>query len=128
MHASGVHAHWHGACHRKGSRGLFSLKGSEQLTDTRCCARCASSARGLQSSGNPTGIGETHLFIKPNLSLLGHPAGALDSPAAQPHNVQVNLGNGKSTATQQLQVMQLACKSDTQAHGTATSLRSCHDM
>ena len=70
------------------------------------CAPRQLNEQGLQFSGNPTGTGDTHLFIKPNLSLLPYAAGAAAAPlAAQPNNVQVSLGDGKSTATEQLQVM-----------------------
>ena len=70
---------------------------------------CQLSDQDLQSLGNPTGTQKTYPFIMPNHSLLGHPAGAAGSPAAQPNNVQVSLSDGKSTAMQQLQVLHLAC-------------------
>ena len=59
--------------------------------------------QGIQLNGNPTGGGESHLYIKPNINLLGQHFGQA-APPKEPNNVQVSYGDGKSTATQQLQV------------------------
>ncbi len=59
--------------------------------------------QGIQLNGNPTGGGESHLYIKPNINLLGQQFGQA-APPKEPNNVQVSYGDGKSTATQQLQV------------------------
>ena len=58
--------------------------------------------QGIQLNGNPTGGGESHLYIKPNFNLLGQQFG-LAAPPKEPQNIQVSYGNGKTTATQQLQ-------------------------
>jgi hypothetical protein len=58
---------------------------------------------GIQLSGNPTGSGVSHLFIKPNLNILGN--NVAGGPRAQPSNVQFSVGDGKKTATEQLQVL-----------------------
>ena len=65
-----------------------------------CCALQLTPS-GIQIQGNPTGAGLSHLFIKPNLNILG---GAAGQPSPQPDNVQFSVGNGKDTATKQLQV------------------------
>jgi hypothetical protein len=57
--------------------------------------------QGIQVSGNPTGGGESHLFIKPNLRIFNDQIAGAAAPTS---NVQVSVGDGKSTATQQLQV------------------------
>jgi len=59
---------------------------------------------GIQLQGNPTGGGESHLFIKPSLRLGDEQIAGAAAPAKQPSNVQVSVGDGKSTATEQLQV------------------------
>ena len=58
---------------------------------------------GIQLSGNPTGSGISHLFIKPNLNILGNSVAG--GPSPQPNNVQFSVGDGKKTATEQLQVL-----------------------
>ena len=63
--------------------------------------------QGIQLNGNPTGGGESHLYIKPNINLLGQQFGQA-APPKEPNNVQVSYGDGKSTATQQLQVRALS--------------------
>ena len=58
--------------------------------------------QGIQLNGNPTGGGESHLYIKPNFNLLGQQFGQA-APPKEPQNIQVSYGNGKTTATEQLQ-------------------------
>lgn len=58
--------------------------------------------QGIQLNGNPTGGGESHLYIKPNFNLLGQQFGQA-APPKEPQNVQVSYGNGKATAAEQLQ-------------------------
>ena len=60
--------------------------------------------QGIQLSGNPTGGGESHLYIKPNFDLLGHQFGQAAPPQESNNNVQVSYGDGKTTATEQLKV------------------------
>lgn len=60
--------------------------------------------QGIQLQGNPTGGGESHLFIKPNLRLGDDQIAGAAAPAQQPSNVQISVGDGKTTATEQLQV------------------------
>lgn len=60
--------------------------------------------QGIQLQGNPTGGGESHLFIKPNLRVGNDQIAGAAAPAKQPSNVQISVGDGKSTATEQLQV------------------------
>ncbi|BDA45367.1 hypothetical protein COCOBI_07-1540 [Coccomyxa sp. Obi] len=59
--------------------------------------------QGIQLQGNPTGGGESHLFIKPNLRLGDDQVAGAAAPAQQPSNVQISVGDGKNTATEQLQ-------------------------
>ncbi|EIE20121.1 hypothetical protein COCSUDRAFT_48615 [Coccomyxa subellipsoidea C-169] len=59
--------------------------------------------QGIQLQGNPTGGGESHLFIKPNLRVGNDQIAGAAAPAKQPSNVQISVGDGKSTATEQLQ-------------------------
>ena len=56
---------------------------------------------GVLLQGNPTGSGVSHLYIKPNFNLPG--GGLAGQPSPQPSNVQFSVGNGKDTATKQLQ-------------------------
>lgn len=60
--------------------------------------------KGIQLAGNPTGGGEAHIFIKPNLRVGNEQIAGAAGPAQQPSNVQVSVGDGKTTATEQLQV------------------------
>lgn len=64
--------------------------------------------QGIQLQGNPTGGGESHLFIKPNLRLGDDQIAGAAAPAQQPSNVQISVGDGKNTATEQLQVGSLS--------------------
>ena len=55
-------------------------------------------------NGNPTGGGESHLYIKPNFNVLGQQFGQAAPPQESKNNVQVSYGDGKPTATEQLKV------------------------
>lgn len=71
-----------------------------------CAGECAQvNNQGIQLQGNPTGGGESHLFIKPNLRVGNDQIAGAAAPAKQPSNVQISVGDGKSTATEQLQVL-----------------------
>ena len=60
--------------------------------------------QGIQLNGNPTGGGESHLYIKPNFNVLGQQFGQAAPPQEAKNNVQVSYGDGKPTATEQLKV------------------------
>lgn len=68
-------------------------------------------SNGIQLAGNPTGGGESHVFIKPNLRVLDNQIAGAAAPGQQPSNVQVSVGDGKTTATEQLQVSCLPASS-----------------
>ena len=70
-----------------------------------CAGECVQvNNQGIQLQGNPTGGGESHLFIKPNLRVGTDQIAGAAAPAKQPSNVQISVGDGKNTATEQLQV------------------------
>ena len=71
-----------------------------------CAGECVQvNNQGIQLQGNPTGGGESHLFIKPNLRVGTDQIAGAAAPAKQPSNVQISVGDGKNTATEQLQVL-----------------------
>ncbi|CAL8471037.1 g10579 [Coccomyxa elongata] len=81
----------------------FGLDGVQINEGNRLNSSVTVNNQGIQLQGNPTGGGESHLFIKPNLRLGDEQIAGAAAPAQQPSNVQISVGDGKSTATEQLQ-------------------------